>query len=124
MTSVNRLILVGHVAADPEEFQTKSGKTRVAFPVATHRSSTSDGVEKEVTDFHRVVVWGELGRNCLAHLAKGQGVYVEGSILNRAYEQDGVRKYMTEIHADEVNSLTWRKKSGVDNISIDPLEVE
>lgn len=124
MTSVNRLILVGHVAADPEQSQTAAGKVRVIFPVATHRSLTSDGVEKEVTDFHRVVAWGELGANCLAHLAKGQGVYIEGTLLNRAYEQGGERKYVTEIHADEVNSLTWRKKSGVDNISIDPLEVE
>ena len=124
MTSVNRLILVGHVAADPEQSQTASAQVPVIFPVATHRSSTSDGVKKEVTDYHRVVTWGELAANCMAHLAKGQGVYIEGSILNRAYEQDGERKFVTEIRADEVNSLTWRKKSGVDNISIDPLEVE
>ena len=124
MNSVNKLILVGHVAADPDQAETKSGKVRVVFPVATHRDSTSDGVKKEVTDYHRVVAWGKLAEECLAHLAKGQGVYVEGSILNRAYEKDGERRFITEIRADEVNTLTWTKKSGAGTVSIDPFGVE
>ena len=124
MRSVNKVILVGHLAADPETFQTKSGNTRVTFPIATHRDTTSDGVKKEVTDYHRVVAWGKLGEVCQTYLGKGQGVYVEGAILNRAYEKDGERKFVTEIRADEVNMLTWRKKAGVANISIDPVHVE
>jgi len=124
MNSVNKLILVGHLAADPEKFQTEAGKTRVTFPVATHRDATSDGVKKEVTDYHRVVTWGKLGEDCLAQLSKGQGVYIEGSILNRAYEKDGERKYITEIRAAVVNMLTWKKKSGVDCVSINPFGVE
>lgn len=124
MRSVNKVILVGHLAADPEQFQTKTGKTRVTFPLATHRDSTSDGVKKEVTDYHRVVTWGKLGEVCQTYLAKGQGVYVEGVILNRAYEKDGERKYVTEIRADEVNMLTWKKKAGISNVSIDPVHTE
>jgi single-strand DNA-binding protein len=124
MNSVNKLILVGHVAADPDRAEMKSGKVRVVFPVATHRDSTSEGVKKEVTDYHRVVAWGKLGEECLAHLSKGQGVYVEGAILNRAYEKDGERRYITEIRADEVNTLTWTKKSGTGTVSIDPFGVE
>jgi single-stranded DNA-binding protein len=50
-------------------------------------------------------------------------VYVEGTLLNRAYERDGVRKYVTEIHADEVNMLTWKKKAGVEKMTIQqPVE--
>jgi single-strand DNA-binding protein len=122
MRSVNKVILVGHLAADPEKFQTKAGKTRVTFPIATHRDSTSDGVRKEVTDFHKVVAFDKLGEICAMYLAKGQGVYVEGTILNRAYESNGERKYVTEIKADEVNMLTWQKRGGVSSVSIEHPE--
>jgi single-strand DNA-binding protein len=122
MRSVNKVILVGHLAADPEQFQTKSGKTRVTFPIATHRDETSDGVKKEVTDYHRVVTWGKLGEICATYLGKGQGVYVEGSVLNRAYEKDGERKFVTEIRAEEVNMLTWKKKGGVGNVTLDSID--
>ena len=119
MRSVNKVIVVGHVAAEPESFETKSGQVRVTFPVATHRESTSDGVRKEVTDYHRVVAWGALGKVCAKHLGQGQAVYVEGQLLNRAYEKDGERRYTTEIRADEVNMLTWKKQDGVASVSLE-----
>jgi single-strand DNA-binding protein len=124
MPSLNRIILVGHVAADPETIESKSGKTKVIFPIATHRDYTSDGAKKEVTDYHRIVAWGKLGEICQRYLTKGQGVYVEGTLLNRAYEQDGERKYLTEIRADEVNMLTWKQKGGVDNLSVDAIKAD
>lgn len=121
MRSVNKVILVGHLAADPEQTETKTGRVRVTFPLATHRDTTSDGVQKEVTDYHRVVTWGTLAEVCAKYLGKGQGVYVEGTILNRAYEKDGERKYVTEIRAEEVNMLTWKKTGGVDALSRDTI---
>jgi single-strand DNA-binding protein len=120
MRSVNKVILVGHLAADPETIPTKSGQPRVTFPLATHRDHTSEGVKKEVTDYHRVVAWGKLGSICATYLTKGTGLYVEGTILNRAYEVDGERRYTTEIRADEVNILTWAKKDGVSSVSLEP----
>lgn len=119
MRSVNKVILVGHLAADPESFDTKSGQVRVTFPVATNREYTSDGVRKEVTDYHRVIAWGSLGKVCAKHLARGQAVYVEGQLLNRAYEKDGERRYTTEVRADEVNMLTWKQKDGVANVNLE-----
>ncbi|MEO8380505.1 MAG: single-stranded DNA-binding protein [Acidobacteriota bacterium] len=124
MRSVNKVILVGHLAADPEQAQTKSGKLRVTFPIATHRDTTSEGMKKEVTDYHRVVAWGTLGEICAKYLARGQGVYVEGTILNRAYEKDGQRRYVTEIRADEVNMLTWKRKDGVSKVNLAPINPE
>lgn len=121
MRSVNKVILVGHLAADPEQTETKSGRVRVTFPLATHRETTSDEVRKEVTDYHRIVTWGTLAEVCGKYLGKGQGVYVEGTILNRAYENDGERKYVTEIRAEEVNMLTWKQKAGVDTLSRDTI---
>ncbi|MEO8381133.1 MAG: single-stranded DNA-binding protein [Acidobacteriota bacterium] len=116
---MNKVILVGHLAADPEQSTTKTGRARVTFPIATHRDTTSEGAKKEVTDYHRVVSWGKLGEICGKYLAKGQGVYVEGMILNRAYEKDGYRRYVTEIRADEVNMLTWKKRSGVTKVALE-----
>ncbi len=123
MKSVNKVILVGHVAADPESSETKTG-IRVTFPIATHREYTSDGARKEVTDYHRVVAWGKLGEICANYLNKGQGVYVEGTLLNRAYEKEGERKYITEVKADEVNMLTWKKKGGIENLSVDAIKAD
>jgi len=122
MRSVNKIILVGHLAADPEQSTTKTGKTRVTFPVATHRDTTSEGAPKEVTDYHRVVSWGKLGEICATYLTKGQGVYVEGMLLNRAYETNGQRRYVTEIRAEEVNMLTWKKKSGVTTVALESAD--
>lgn len=118
MRSVNKVILVGHLAAEPESTEMKSGKTRVIFPVATHREYTSDGAKKEVTDYHRVVAWGKLAEVCAKYLTRGQGVYVEGALVNRSYEWNGERKYITEIRAEEINMLTWRKKGGVEKLSL------
>lgn len=122
MRSVNKVILVGHLAADPEQSTTKTGRARVTFPIATHRDTTSEGAKKEVTDYHRVVSWGKLGEICGKYLAKGQGVYVEGMILNRAYEKDNQRRYVTEIRADEVNMLTWKKHSGVTKVALEAAD--
>jgi single-strand DNA-binding protein len=125
MRSVNKVIIVGHVASDPDMITTPSGKTKVTFPVATRRDTTSDGMKKEVTDYHRVVAWGKLAEVCAKYLSRGQGIYVEGGILNRAYEKDGYRRYVTEIHADEVNMLTWKKKEGLSKVTLqDPSPAE
>ena len=66
-----------------------------------------------------MVTWGKLAKVCAKFLVKGQGIYVEGMILNRAYEKDGERKFVTEIRADEVNMLTYKKRSGVTKVSIE-----
>ncbi|HEX8407791.1 MAG TPA: single-stranded DNA-binding protein [Thermoanaerobaculia bacterium] len=122
MRSVNKVILVGHLAADPEQSTTAAGRIRVTFPVATHRDTTSDGAKKEVTDYHRVVTWGKLAEICQRYLSKGQGIYIEGMLLNRAYEKDGMRRYVTEARADEVNMLTWKKQDGVTRVTLDDPE--
>jgi len=112
MKSVNKAILVGNLAADPEVRQTSKGVTVATFPVATNRDFTSNGEKKKVTDFHRVVAWGELAEICAKNLEKGQVVYIEGLILNRAYEKDGERRYVTEIRADEVEWLKFKRSNG------------
>jgi single-strand DNA-binding protein len=113
MKSINKVLLVGHLAANPDLSRTHAGVSRVTFTVATHREFTSDGAKKDVTDYHRVSAVGRLAVMCAKYLSKGQGIYVEGTILNRAYEHNGERKYVTEIRAEEVNMLTWKTQGDV-----------
>jgi single-strand DNA-binding protein len=121
MQSLNKFLAIGRLAGDPEQTETKSGKTRVTFPLAMHREQTSDDVKQEVIDYHLVVAWGELGAACAKHLRRGEGVYVEGTVLVRAYKKDGERRYVTEIRADEVKILSWSKHSGAVNLTIKPI---
>ena len=98
--------------------QTQKGTTVATFPVATNRDFTSNGEKKKVTDFHRVVAWGTLGEICGKFLEKGKAVYIEGMVLNRAYEKEGERRYVTEIRADEVNMLSFKKTRDAEHITI------
>jgi single-strand DNA-binding protein len=118
MRSVNKLILVGNLAADPEVRQTAKGTIVATFPVATNRDFTSNGEKKKVTDFHRVVAWGKLGEICGKYLEKGKTVYIEGMVINRAYEKEGERRYVTEIRADEVNMLSFKKERDREQVTI------
>jgi len=122
MNSVNKIILVGNLAADPEVRQTSKGTTVATFPVATNRDFTSNGEKKKVTDFHRVVAWGKLGEICGKYLEKGKAVYIEGLVLNRAYEKDGERRYVTEIRADEVNMLSYKRDREREQVTIHPVD--
>lgn len=122
MNSVNKIILVGNLAADPEVRQTSKGVTVATFPVATNRDFTSNGEKKKVTDFHRVVAWGKLAEICGKYLEKGKAVYVEGLLLNRAYEKDGERRYVTEIRADDVNMLSFKRDREREQVTIHPVD--
>lgn len=122
MRSVNKVILVGNVAADPEIRQTAKGTTVATFPVATDRDFTSNGEKKKVIDFHRVVAWEKLGEICGKYLEKGKAVYIEGMVLNRAYEHNGERRYITEIRADEVNMLSYKKNNDAEHVTLESVE--
>lgn len=127
MRSLNRVMLIGHLAADPEIRQTKTGHTLTTFPVATNRLSKSqDGEKKSIADFHRIVAWEKLGEICSNYLHKGMAVYLDGRIVNSSYEdKKGVRQYRTEIMADGLNILTWRKsKNGLNEVAIEEVEKE
>jgi len=117
-------MLIGHLAADPEVRQTKSGHTVVNFPIATNRiSKNEDGSKKEIVDFHRVLAWNRLGNICGDYLHKGQAVYVEGRLANHSFDDnDGKKHFRTEIVADGLNILTWKKtKTGNAEIGIEEV---
>lgn len=125
MRSLNRVTLIGNLAADPEMRETATGKKVANFALATNRQwKSDDGKTVSATDFHKVVAWRRLGEICGEYLKKGAGIYLEGSIKNRSYEnKDGEKKYLTEIVARNIKFLNLKKdKDGNPKASIDPVD--
>lgn len=104
MSSLNRVLLIGHLGADPEVRVTPSGATVTNLRLATtEKFKDRDGVQQEKTEWHRVVVWGKTAESCGQYLSKGRQVYVEGSIETREYtDKDGAKRFSTEIKASHV----------------------
>ena len=104
---VNKVILVGHLGADPDMRYTPSGNGVCELRVATSESwNDKNGQRQERTEWHRVVVWGKRAEVCSKYLAKGRQVYVEGRIQTRSYDdKDGIKRYITEVIAADVQFL-------------------
>lgn len=108
--SVNKIILIGNLGGDPELRHTASNIPVVNFTVATNESwLNKDGVREERTEWHRVVAWRRLAEICHEYLRKGTQVYIEGKLQTRNWEdQNGQKRYMTEIVAAEMVILSPR----------------
>jgi single-strand DNA-binding protein len=104
--SVNKVIIVGRLGADPEVKAINSGTTVARLNIATSEAWVKDGQKQERTEWHRVTVWGKLAEICGKHLSKGRQVYVEGKLQTRQWEdQTGAKRYTTEIVASTVQFL-------------------
>lgn len=98
--SVNKVILIGNLGADPEARSMSSGGEVVNFNLATtERWNDRDGNRQEKTEWHRVVIFNEnLGKIAKQYLRKGSSVYVEGQLQTRKWtDQNGNDKYTTEV---------------------------
>lgn len=107
MASVNKIILVGNLGADPEKRYLGSGQPVTNFRIATtDRWTDKQGNKQERTEWHRIVVYGPQAENCEKYLSKGRPVYVEGSIRTRQWQdQQGNNRYTTEVIAQRVQFL-------------------
>jgi single-strand DNA-binding protein len=107
MASVNKVILVGNLGADPELKHTATGTAVVNFNMATTDNWTSkDGNKEEKTEWHHIVAWGRLAEICSQYLAKGKQVYIEGKLQTRSWEdRDGKKRYTTEVLAQTMQML-------------------
>ncbi len=105
---MNRATIIGNLTKDPELKTTGSGISVCSFTVAVRRPFS-----KDETDFIPVVTWRQLAENCAKFLTKGRKVGVSGRIQTRNYEtNNGERRYVTEIIADEVEFLTPKGDGG------------
>jgi single-strand DNA-binding protein len=114
MASVNKVILVGHLGADPEVRYTPSGRAVANFSLATtERFTNKEGEKEERTEWHKIVAWARLGEICGEYLTKGSQVYIEGRLQTRNWEdRDGNKRYTTEIVAQAMQMLGGSKKGG------------
>lgn len=102
--SVNKVILLGNVGADPEVRYPQQGQTLASFSLATtERARTSaDGTQvPERTEWHRIVVWGRNAEIAERYVRKGTKLYVEGKLRTRVWDdKNAVKHYVTEVYAD------------------------
>jgi len=110
VASLNKVMIIGNLGADPEMRYTANGSAMTNFNVATNRVyTTRDGERREETEWFRVVAWERLAELCSQYLSKGRSVYVEGRMQTRSWDdQNGEKHYMTELHAQVVEFLGGR----------------
>jgi single-strand DNA-binding protein len=108
---VNKVILVGNVGGDPETRFMPSGGAVTNLTVATSETwkDKQTGQPQERTEWHRVVFFNRLAEIAGEYVRKGSKLYVEGSLRTRQWEQDGVKRYTTEIVASEMQMLGSRQ---------------
>ena len=107
---MNRTILVGRLTADPELRTTPNGIATTRITVAVNRMPNANG--ERVADFINVVVWRRQAENVAKFCSKGSLVGVEGRLQSRSYDaQDGTRRYVTEVMADNITFLGSRSAS-------------
>ena len=116
---INKVVLIGYLAADPTHQYTKGGKPVCTFRIGvTRRFTNAQGVRE--SDFFPVVAWGKLADLAARYLSKGSRVAVVGTLQTRSYDaQDGTKRYVTEVVADEVEFLSSGAKEhgGGDTLS-------
>ena len=107
MASLNKVMLIGNLGADPEIRYTPSGAAVANFNMATKAQwTTKEGEKQDRTEWHRIVAWRRLGEICGEYLHKGSLVYIEGRLQTRSWEdRDGNKRYTTEIVAQGMQML-------------------
>jgi single-strand DNA-binding protein len=105
--SLNKVMLIGNLGKDPELRYTTSGVAVATFTIATNESwKDQEGNLQERTEWHNIVAWRKLAEICGEWLKKGKKVYIEGRLQTRNYDdKNGVKKYVTEIVADDLIML-------------------
>ncbi len=113
--SVNKVILVGNVGKDPEVRYFDNDNAKASFSLATRERgyTTSNGTQiPERTEWHNIVCWRGLAQIVEKFVRKGSLLYIEGKIRVRSYDdQNGIKRYITEINAENIEILGKRASS-------------
>jgi len=107
MNGMNRVVLMGHLGADPKSGSTPSGRRVTNFNIATNEyTKNSDGEKTKRTDWHKVVTWGKTAEVCEKMLRKGSMVLVEGRIRTSLMGEDDKKHKTYEIFATDVSFIS------------------
>jgi len=112
--NLNKAMIIGNLTRDPELRNTNSGQSVVSFSVATNLVWTDQsGQQQKKAEFHNVTAWRKLADICAQYLTKGSKVYIEGRLQTTDWTgQDGVKRYRTEIVAENMIMLDNKGGSG------------
>lgn len=111
---MNKILLVGRLAKDPELRYTQSGTAAASFTLAVNRRFTNQNGEREA-DFINCVAWQKAAEFVANYFKKGQQMALEGRLQVRSYEgNDGQRRWVTEVVAEQIE-FVWSKESGSNN---------
>jgi single-strand DNA-binding protein len=121
---VNKAIILGNVGQDPETKYMPSGAAVTNVSIATSESWTDKqtGQKQERTEWHRVVFFNKLAEIVAEYVRKGSKLYIEGQLRTRNWEQDGVKRYSTEIIASEMQMLDSRQGGMQERTQTTPQE--
>lgn len=104
---MNRVILAGRLATDPEVRYTQTGKAVASFRLAVNKRFSRD--QQNTADFFTIIAWQKLAEICGNNLVKGSQILVEGYLQIRSYDgQDGTKHYVTEIVANDIEFMGSR----------------
>ncbi|MDN5278192.1 MAG: single-strand DNA-binding protein [Clostridiales bacterium] len=122
MVNVNRVIIAGNLACDPELKEISNGRAMTVFPVAVaRRYKNKAGETQKETSFFRIIVWNSTARNCAKYLAKGRPVLVDGRLETRSFTSDsGQTRYVTQVIGDKVVFLSGSKALKSEQASEEP----
>lgn len=109
--SLNKVMLIGHLGDEVKMHFFEGGNCIGRFPIATNETfnNKQTGERVTTTEWHNVVVRNKLAEICEKYLSKGDRVFVEGKLKTRQWEQEGIKKYSTEVHAVDMTFLTTKK---------------
>lgn len=115
--SLNKVMLIGNLGDDVKIHYFDHQQCVARFSMATNESYTVKESNQRVTqtEWHRVVTRNKLAELCEKYLSKGDSVYVEGKIRTRKWNDNGVDRYQTEIHAETVQFLSTKKTNNPEN---------
>ncbi len=111
--TVNKVMLIGHLGDDVKVHYFEGGGSIGRFPLATNEAykNKDTGAKVSHTEWHTIVVKNKLAEICEKYLHKGDKIYCEGKLKSRQWEQDGIKRYMTEIHISDMTFLSGKSAS-------------
>lgn len=110
MASLNKVILIGHLTADPELKQTANNVSVTSFTIGVTRRFQRAG-EQQQSDFINIVAWRATAEFIAKYFRKGNPICICGSIQVRSYDKDGSKRYVTEVVADEASFVEKKSDS-------------
>ena len=122
MASLNKVVLIGHIVADPELKQTQSGVSVTTFQIGVTRRFARSG-EPSTSDFFTIVAWRTTAEFVTKYFRKGNAICVCGSLQSRNWVQpDGTKRYTVEVVADEAYFVEKKTDSGRMDMGYEPTD--